>query len=137
MTLIGRGAFFGCTGLTSIKIPDNVTEIGDWAFEGCTGLTSIKIPNNVTEIGEWVFENCTGLTSIEIPSSVTQIGEDAFKNCMNLYSITFHHKNPNDFFEFICNISSSTEIHVPIGSGYAYRHHKYFAKFEKIIGDVK
>ena len=38
----------GCTSLTSITIPNNVTIIGSSAFEGCTSLTSITIPDNVT-----------------------------------------------------------------------------------------
>ena len=57
-------AFNGCTGLTSITIPESVTSIGDYAFYGCTGLTSINIPDKVTRIGYHAFEDCTGLTSI-------------------------------------------------------------------------
>ena len=52
----------------------SVTSIGQSAFGGCTGLTSIEIPNSVTSIGESAFHGCTGLTSIEIPNSVTSIG---------------------------------------------------------------
>jgi hypothetical protein len=61
-----------------VLIPDSVTEIGRGAFRGCTGLTSIVIPDSVTKIGEYAFGGCTGLTSIVIPDSVTEIGRDAF-----------------------------------------------------------
>ena len=60
------GAFEGCTGLTSVTIPDSVRKIGDRAFKGCTGLTSITIPNSVAYIGEDAFSNCTSLSSINV-----------------------------------------------------------------------
>ncbi|MBQ7407207.1 MAG: leucine-rich repeat protein, partial [Clostridia bacterium] len=85
---IGDSAFKGCTGLTSITIPDSVTTIGDSAFKGCTGLTSITIPDSVTTIGNSAFSGCSGLTSITIPDSVTTIGNSAFKGCTGLTSIT-------------------------------------------------
>ena len=65
----------------------SVTSIGDYAFRGCSGLTSITIPNNVTSIGESAFYNCKSLTSIEIPNSVTSIGEDAFGACSGLKEV--------------------------------------------------
>ena len=55
-----------------------VTEIGSCSFYGCSGLTSVVIPNSVTEIGEQAFRECSGLTSIEIPNSVTEIGHGGF-----------------------------------------------------------
>lgn len=87
-TLIPINAFFGCTGLTSISIPNSVTTIGDSAFFGCTGLTSISIPNSVTSIGGQAFQSCSGLTSVTIPNSVTTIGGSAFWFCSGLTSVT-------------------------------------------------
>ena len=55
--------------------------ITEWAFSGCTGLTSVTIPDSVTNIGKDAFSGCKGLTSITIPDSVTSIGENAFKGC--------------------------------------------------------
>ena len=66
VTSIGRSAFRGRSGLTSITIPNSITRIGNYAFEGCSGLTSITIPNSVTYIERYAFEGCSGLTSVHI-----------------------------------------------------------------------
>ena len=63
MTSIGDFAFYGCTALTSITIPNSVTSIGQYAFYDCTALESITIPDSVTSIGSYVFSN-SGLTTI-------------------------------------------------------------------------
>jgi len=88
VTNIGDNAFSVCSGLTSVTIPNSVTSIGRSAFSGCSGLTSVTIPNSVTSIGRSVFSGCSGLTSITIPNSVTSIGEHAFRGCSSLTSIT-------------------------------------------------
>ena len=85
---IGRYAFYGCSSVTSVTIPDSVTNIGDQAFSGCTGLTSVTIPSSVTSIGYRAFYGCTGLTSVTIPKSVTSIGDAAFTCCTGLTSMT-------------------------------------------------
>ena len=85
---INEFAFYNCTGLASISIPNSVTSIGAGAFYGCTGLTSIIIPQSVTDVHAGAFEECTGLKSIIIPNSVTLIGDRAFCGCSGLASIT-------------------------------------------------
>ncbi|MBL4643644.1 MAG: leucine-rich repeat protein, partial [Flavobacteriaceae bacterium] len=87
ITSIGQQAFYNCTNLISINIPNSVTSIGVIAFSRCTSLTSIEIPSSITSIGEAAFSFCAGLTSIEIPSSVTSIGAGAFQDCTGLTSI--------------------------------------------------
>ena len=85
VTNIGFQAFCG-TSLASIVIPESVTEIGGEAFWGCE-FTSIVIPEGVTEIPKGAFEECDSLASIIIPKSVTKIGERAFYNCTSLSSV--------------------------------------------------
>ena len=80
VTSIGLGAFYGCTDLTSVTIPDGVTSIGNYAFYGCKRLTSVTIGDGVASIGGHAFCDCTGLTSVTIPNSVTSIGRYAFYN---------------------------------------------------------
>ena len=87
VTSIGKKAFYNCTGLTSITIPNSVTSIGEKAFYDCTGLKSITIPNSITSIGDDAFYYCRRLTSVEIPGSVTSIGSSAFSGCSGLTSV--------------------------------------------------
>ena len=82
VTSIGEEAFWYCSGLTSVTIPNSVTTIGYYAFGGCESLTAVTIPNSVITIGDYAFCRCEGLTSITIPNSVITIGDDAFNGCI-------------------------------------------------------
>ena len=77
-------AFQGCNDLTSVIIPNSVTNIGDYAFYGCTKLTSASIPSSVTSIGDYAFYDCKSLTSVTIPNSITSVGRAAFSGCSGL-----------------------------------------------------
>ena len=83
----GWSKFIGCRSLTSLVIPDSVTNIGDYAFSGCRSLTSLVIPDSVTNIGDYAFWNCRSLTNIVIPDSVTSIGDNAFEYCFSLSNL--------------------------------------------------
>ena len=87
VTSIGYAAFEYCSGLTSVTIPGSVTSIDYDAFNGCSGLTSVTIGDGVEEIGSQAFYGCTSLSSVNIPNSVKEIGSSAFKDCISMQSI--------------------------------------------------
>lgn len=113
---------------------------------GCNSLESIELPDNVTEIEYAAFMHCTSLQSIVIPDSVTKIVDLAFKGCTSLQSIAIatQEKEPDLSLERIeylllalSEYSEGISLRVPIGCGYAYRHHPAFeGKFKKVIAKI-
>ena len=135
---IGKEAFRGCSGLTSITIPNSVTSIGSYAFDGCASLTSltyhcksiigdwfgfdysckknitqVRIGEEVEEIGDQAFSYCSGLTSIEIPNSVTSIGDRAFSGCSGLTSIEIPNSVTSIGDDAFSGCSGLTSIEIP------------------------
>ena len=88
LTILDWEAFYNCSSLTCIEIPESVTSVNGKAFYNCNSLISVTIPGSVTSIGNQAFYNCSSLTSVEIPKGVTSIGTEAFSHCSNLISIT-------------------------------------------------
>lgn len=84
---IGFDAFSDCNGLTSVQIPNSITNITAQAFWYCTGLTELTLPNSITQIERHAFCNCTGLRHITFSNNLTTIGECAFALCRNLEDV--------------------------------------------------
>ena len=111
---IYKYAFTGCNNITSVIIPEGVTNIGYYAFADCDSLAAVTVSKSVTAIGDYAFAWCSALESvifaddgslasigsrafyccaslesISIPASVNSIGETTFGECTSLVSATF------------------------------------------------
>jgi hypothetical protein len=93
---IGGVTFWARTSLTSITIPNSVTDIEDGigtrgggmgAFAMCSALTNVNMGNGVVYIGMGTFALCTGLKRVSIPDSVRTVGDFAFHNCASLTDV--------------------------------------------------
>ena len=115
ITEIGSSAFYKCSGLTSLTLPAGITTIGGSAFEGCSGLTSLTLPAGITSIGDDAFYGCSGLTSITIPNGVTQIDKNAFRDCTGLTSLTLPANIKRIGESAFENCSGLTSLNLPAG----------------------
>ena len=91
VTAIGGHAFFynpNVKRITSISLPDSVTELYNDAFSGCAGMKNIRLSKNLKKIGWSAFQSCSSLTNLTIPESVTHISEFVFEGCVNLELLT-------------------------------------------------
>ena len=84
VTSIGDYAFWNCSGLTSVDIPDSVTSIGDYAFQICTSLSSITFAGiNPPSFGPTAFDHCKNLQTISLSADMTQEQQAAWKSALN------------------------------------------------------
>ena len=97
VTSIGDEAFWFCSGLTSVTIPNSVSTIGTSAFYRCSGLTSVTIPQSVSSIGAYSFADCSNLASVIIGSGVTSIGQDAFSKTILKKTIWLTNTPPSGY----------------------------------------
>jgi hypothetical protein len=112
VTNIGYAAFEDSSFLTSVTIPNSVTSIGVEAFYSCISLTNVTIPNSVTSIGDDAFGFC-GLTSVTIPNSVTSIGGFAFEDCISLTSVTIPNSVTSIGLAAFYNCNRMTSVTIP------------------------
>ena len=132
---IKESAFQECNKLTSIVLPNTVTEIGNSAFFYCTQLLSVTLSNSLEEIGYDAFYGCGNLTSMDLPASIRWIGLHAIGGCTSMTSLTCRAITPpslglseSDYQE-----SGLQEIKVPQASVDAYKSAWGWSQFADII----
>lgn len=141
VTAIAPEAFYGCSGLTAIEIPASITQIRTNAFANCSGLQSVVF-NAVecTQMGTTskpVFQNCTSLTTLTVGAGVTCIPSYAFKGCSSLENIFSHNSVPptvNNVNAFE-NVDKNIPLIVPAGSHDAYAAAYAWREFFNISED--
>jgi hypothetical protein len=153
VTKIKEESFYGCSGLTSITIPNSMTLIQEHAFQNCTGLTSVTIPQSVELIEDWAFSGCSSLTSVTMGNS--SIGSGAFYGCSNLTTITIGNGRIfHDAFEYCLKLANvycmaenlysdgtaflgssykTATLHVPASEISAYKITQPWSEFGKIV----
>jgi len=90
VTFIGHHAFFGCTSLEEIILSDNIISIDEGCFSGCISLDKVILPDNLRVIEDKSFFNCKSLDDIVFPQKLEEIGDYAFANCGELSEVTFY-----------------------------------------------
>ena len=87
VTEVGDGAFYGCTGITSVTVPEGVRTCGLYAFRGCSSLKTVTLPNSMVSLQAAVFEGCSSLRSIDLPDNLREMRLEVFAGCSGLTSI--------------------------------------------------
>ena len=86
---VGLDAFFRCSKLQTILLPEGLVSVGTFAFEECDNLTSVSFPSTLKSLSQCAFFGCTSLTTVDIPESVTTISSlGVFAGCSSLVSFT-------------------------------------------------
>ena len=85
-------AIGGCKAITSIVIPDTVTEIGtnETVFESCTSLKKVVLPSGAVSFGDYCFEKCTALTDVWMPGAGSTFAKQVFGQCNGDLNVNFY-----------------------------------------------
>ncbi len=118
-------------------IPATVSTVAVDAFYNCSGLTSITLPEGLTTLEDWALEECSGLTTISLPSSLNSIGSQVMYNCIGLTSIYANNPTPVDLSsktDVFFGINKTTcTLYVPAGSENLYKAASQWKDFTHIV----
>ena len=114
LTDTGQSTFSGCTSLSSITLPEQLSTIGWRAFSGCKNIKSICLSASINNIGVEAFRGCTSLEIITIPGNKISFGSMSFEYCNSLTKVI------TDDIEAWMNMSFSYN-----GNPLTFAHHLY------------
>ncbi|MBO7067828.1 MAG: leucine-rich repeat domain-containing protein [Bacteroidaceae bacterium] len=112
---IDYAAFRNCSGLTSVALPASIKKMGNAVFFGCSSLASVTLPDNLTAIEPYTFFACKNLTTVSVPASVRRIGGSAFGDCKALTSVNIPVGITEIASHTFENCSALTSVVIPVG----------------------
>ena len=137
VTEISIGAFAHCKAITEIDIPDGVIEISDLAFADNDALTSVIIPNNVNYLGKKAFSGCSSLKEITLGHAIESIGDNAFDKCPNVMTIYSYLETPPAINSTVFagfGTYKGVDLYIPEGAKANYEAMDYWKDFYIIEG---
>lgn len=129
---IGPSWFKWMTSLKEVVLGEGVSTIGSEAFSGCSGITSLSLPNTVTSIEDYAFCGCN-IPSVTIPENVSYMGKNCFADCTSLKTVVSKMENviEGSFFNGI-PIKEAT-LYVPANALETYKTTHQWSQFFKIL----
>ncbi len=121
LTSLGGAAFYKCTSLKSIELPNSVTSVGSSAFEGCSSLKSIHFSDAMLTIDDYTCYGCTSLESLHLPTNLKTIGYSSFYDTENLRKVDIPSSvnRINEYAFYNCGIDS---LALPVTLSYLCRY---------------
>ncbi len=135
VTQIGHNAFYNCTSLESVTIPNSIVAIGDFAFEN-SSIKQIHVGDGMRIICNYAFLNANKLRSVILPANLSYIGESNFVGCTNLLDVETLCSYPINLpgSSFDSNTTSKGKLWVPEGSSAIYASKSAWNSFTNISG---
>ena len=128
---IGSRAFYGCSNLKNINLPDTITYIGSTTFSKNKKLESIKLPSKLKELNNQTFQSCTNLKNIELSMDLEILGI----GCLENTAITKLElpQNLKSIEDGAINISTLQEIDTSKNSYFEYKDGVLYTKDLKTL----
>ena len=117
-----------------MKFENNI--IGSYMFDGCTGLTDVETPDNMTKIGTYAFRNCSGLKTVTLGRGLTTLGGDAFNGCNAIETVISRSEIAPSMSGVNCftsTVYNNATLYIPIGATEDYQLTDYWYKFVNMV----
>ena len=128
---IGANAFYGCSNLQTINLPDTITTIGESCFRSCAKLDNVKLPNNLTTLNPYTFDGCTNLKNLELSKALLTLGVQSLMNTA-LTTLKLP-SNLNNIGIAAISISTLQEIDTSENNYFEFKNGVLYSKDIKIL----